>query len=76
MEEDVYSEFLNLEENHWWFIGRRSIFFTLLDKFLNGKDNLNIIDIGCGPGEMIKPLEKYGKVTACDITFSALDFVY
>ncbi len=74
MEKDVYSEFLNLEKNHWWFLGRRSIFFSLLDKFLDGRKDLNIIDVGCGPGEMIEPLEKYGNVTACDITFDALDF--
>ncbi len=73
MEKDVYSEFLDLEQNHWWFIGRRKIFFTLLDQFFNKKEDIKILDVGCGPGEMVQPLSKYGKVFALDFSTDALE---
>lgn len=76
MEKDVYSEFLNLEKNHWWFIGRRKIFFTLLDQFFNEKRGIRILDVGCGPGEMIQPLSKYGKVFALDFSPNALEYCF
>jgi SAM-dependent methyltransferase len=74
MEKDVYSEFLTLEKNHWWFIGRRKIFFTLLDQCFDEKGGMRILDVGCGPGEMIQPLSKYGKVFALDFSLNALEY--
>jgi len=74
MEDDVYSEFLLLEQTHWWFTGRRKIFFTLINKFLNEQRTLKILDVGCGPGEMIEHLSSYGIVTASDLSIKALSF--
>ena len=39
MEATVYEQFAELEENHFWFRGRRRIFFELIGQHLGeGKD--------------------------------------
>ena len=76
MEKDVYSETFNLEKNHWWFMGRRKIFFALIDQFLDEKGGIRLLDVGCGPGQMIQPLSKYGKVFAIDFSLNALEYCF
>ena len=53
MNDIVCQQFLELEREHWWFEGRRRIFFHLLDKVLKGRSGLRILDIGCGVGGMM-----------------------
>ncbi len=68
MEANVYEQFAELEHHHFWFIGRRQIFFDQLDRMLAGKRGLAILEVGCGAGGMLGPLAKYGKVTGLDIS--------
>lgn len=74
MEDTVYKEFLELEDGHWWFRGRRTIFVSLLDRFV-GRDPTSdrmLMDVGCGVGGMLEPLEQYGKAVGTDVTFQGL----
>jgi SAM-dependent methyltransferase len=74
MEDTVYKEFLELEDGHWWFRGRRAIFISLLDTYL-GRDRPEgrlVMDVGCGVGGMLQPLEKYGRTVGTDVTFQGL----
>lgn len=73
MEKDQYAELYRLEGEHWWFLGRRRIAFTLLDKFLPGR-KLGILDAGCGTGMNMASLQKYGEVTGLDFSGDALRF--
>lgn len=68
MEEVAYRQFVDLEEKHFWFVGRRRIFFHLLDRELNGRDDLKVLDVGCGAGGMLGPLSRYGDVTGLDVS--------
>ena len=70
MYEDVY----NLEEKHWWFLGRRRIVFSLLKQYLPNKDQLRILDVGCGTGFNLKELERYGQATGVDVSEEAVKF--
>jgi len=74
MEDTVYKEFLELEDGHWWFRGRRSIFVALLDRYLGrGRhDERMVMDVGCGVGGMLQPLEAYGRAVGTDVTFQGL----
>ncbi len=74
MEEAVYQEFLDLEQTHWWFRGRRAIFIALLDRHLRreaGGRRL-VMDLGCGVGGMLAPLAAYGRVIGTDVTLMGL----
>lgn len=66
METFIYDELVKREENDWWFVGRRKIILTLLNKYLVGQRNLSILDIGCGAGGMIEYLSNYGQVIGLD----------
>ncbi len=74
MEDTVYKEFLELEDGHWWFRGRRTIFISLLDRFLGRQPDSGrmVMDVGCGVGGMLEPLEQYGKAVGTDVTFQGL----
>ena len=58
MELSVYEQFAKLEEGHFWFQGRRTIFFDLIERAFsesgtspNGRQaERQILEVGCGPG--------------------------
>lgn len=60
MELRAYQQFEELEEEHFWFRGRRAIFFTLLDDIFEGRKDLSIVEIGCGAGGLLRRLVRYG----------------
>lgn len=67
MERVAYERFAELEDTHFWFVSRRRIFFDLLDRALAGRRNLRVLEVGCGAGGMLGPLQRYGRVTGMDI---------
>ncbi|MCA9772456.1 MAG: class I SAM-dependent methyltransferase [Myxococcales bacterium] len=75
MEEIAYDEFRRLEENHWWFVSRRAIFFDLLRHILPPQTDRKILDIGCGPGEMLPDLRTLGTPYALEYSAHALRYL-
>jgi SAM-dependent methyltransferase len=74
MESTAYRQFVELEEQHFWFRGRRRIFFHLLDRLLRGRTDLTILEIGCGAGGFLGPLSAYGQVVGIDISHELIRF--
>ena len=74
MERIAYERFALLEDTHFWFVGRRAIFFDLLDRELAGRDGLQVLEIGCGAGGMLGPLRRYGRVHGMDVDREYLGF--
>jgi ubiquinone/menaquinone biosynthesis C-methylase UbiE len=74
MEKYTYQEIFENEETNWWFVGTRNIIFAQIQKIFGDKDNLKILDIGCGTGIVMKKLEKYGEVYGMDISEEAIKF--
>lgn len=66
MEETAYRQFVELEQTHFWMVSRRRIFFHLLDREIGRRQDLKIMDVGCGAGGMLAPLSQYGEVTGID----------
>ncbi|MEJ7787180.1 MAG: methyltransferase domain-containing protein [Solirubrobacteraceae bacterium] len=66
MDAAAYRQFVELEERHFWFVGRRRIFFTLLDAALGPVGSRRVLDVGCGAGGMLEPLSRYGAVRGID----------
>ncbi len=58
MRDDEYQGMFELERTLWWYEGMRAITAALLDKNLDGKRELRILDIGCGTGFSIRWLRE------------------
>jgi SAM-dependent methyltransferase len=76
VEETANRQFVELERTHFWFVGRRRIFFALLDDQLNGRGPIRILDVGCGAGGMLEPLSRYGAVTGVDTSAELVGFCH
>lgn len=61
-----------LEENHWWFQGKK----LLVERFISlaGIRGGKFLDIGCGTGMFLKLFANYGSVSGVDISEQALDY--
>lgn len=67
MDRVAYETFRELEHHHFWFVSRRRIFFDELDRLLPQADHRAVLEIGCGAGGMLGPLQRYGDVSGLDI---------
>jgi len=65
MEPYVYEEMASLQVDHWWFCGKRFVLKGVLDKFFHRKD-LEVLEVGCGPGGNFDLLKRYGQLTALE----------
>lgn len=63
-----------LENSYWWFVGRHHLALTFLKEKYGERQDLKILDIGCGTGAMSQKLEAFGEVTSADFSPLALDF--
>jgi SAM-dependent methyltransferase len=76
MQKDFYTEYFELEDWHWWFIGRRRIFLRILDRYLPpaGPEGWRLLDVGCGTGTMLVCLAGYGEARGIDADEEAVRF--
>jgi 2-polyprenyl-3-methyl-5-hydroxy-6-metoxy-1,4-benzoquinol methylase len=78
MDEQFYLQYAELENSHWWFKARRSIFARIMETkvLVNFKPHhdVRILDIGSGAGSNIKFLRQYGKVVGIDMSDTAVKF--
>ena len=73
MEAKAYQQFLELERNHWWFRGRRAVYFGLLRQHLNGTQPARVLDLGCGMGGFLPGLTEIGeRIIGSDISVEIL----
>lgn len=63
MEHVVYDRMNELESRHWWFVARRAIIESLIDRTL-GKRPARILEAGCGSGGNLQMLRRFGQVDA------------
>jgi SAM-dependent methyltransferase len=76
MEHHTYALMYEIEETHWWFLGRRHIlagFVTQICRDLGG-GRPRILDVGCGTGANLRLLSQFGAAYGVDISAEALAF--
>jgi SAM-dependent methyltransferase len=74
VERDFYQRYYELEDRHWWFIGRRAILLAILEQHLGDRHDLRLLDFGCGTGTMAGHLARFGSVQAVDADADAVAF--
>jgi SAM-dependent methyltransferase len=85
MQQHTYAILRRVEETHWWFVGRRRIIRSFLERLCrdlyaarvehSGSGSaLNILDVGCGTGANLEMLSRFGKAEGVDVSGEALSF--
>lgn len=73
MEATAYRQFLELERTHWWFRGRRTVYFGLLRHHLADLSPQRVLDLGCGMGGFLEGLGELGaQVVPSDVSLESL----
>lgn len=81
MDRAAFSLFAKLEEQHWWFRGRRGLYLPLLEHVLERDTgaparDLTVADVGCGVGGFLEPLARFGKVIGLELDEPAVTFAH
>lgn len=66
MDEKLYLQMREIEDDHWWFAGRRAIVGQVL-RCLHLPEHAKILDAGCGTGGNLQLLSQFGDVTAIEL---------
>lgn len=79
MQPHTYAIMREVEDTHWWYVGRRRIIESFVKQICNqlrseGKSDPRILDIGCGTGGNLETLSQFGDAEGVDISREALDF--
>ncbi len=67
----------DVEERHWWSLGMRDIADALIQAHFGSRDDLDILDAGCGTGITLGWLRRYSRhrpVEGIDVAPEALAF--
>lgn len=71
---EMYRIFFNIQQEHWWFVTKKSIVLDTISKYLPANINHRILDIGCGSGLMLNSLEAIGQTYGMDMSDDAINF--
>jgi 2-polyprenyl-3-methyl-5-hydroxy-6-metoxy-1,4-benzoquinol methylase len=74
MYKQEYKNMFALEDTYWWFVARRKMVINLLRQYVKNRENISILDIGCGTGNNLIELSKLGQAIGLDDSQEAIDF--
>lgn len=63
-----------LEDSHFYYVGNRKLFLSLVEKYFTSSRKIKILDAGCGTGHLGKKLLSMGDVWGVDISSEALKY--
>lgn len=72
MERETYALAGKVEDEHWWFRGRRAILRSVLGRFAPAvPGSRTVLEVGCGNGGNLRLLAAYGRVLAVELNDAA-----
>lgn len=74
MNRQEFEKLFKIEESYWWFVGQRFLLYQFLKRKYLGKQNLKLLDVGCGTGLTLRLLNRFGKAYGIDIADEAVKF--
>lgn len=75
MEPEAYHALRLLQDQHWWFRGRRQVLTSLIDSFLpTDGETTEILEAGCGYGGNLAMLAQFGSVRGFELDDQARCF--
>ncbi len=73
MEQHTYGIMNDVEDKHWWFVGRRAILEEFMRMIIRNPKS-KILDVGCGTGANLGMLKQFGEAEGVDVSDDALEF--
>ncbi|MCE9593061.1 MAG: class I SAM-dependent methyltransferase [Planctomycetes bacterium] len=58
MQREAFRQFVELERDHWWFRGRRTVYLGILERELGPTRPARALDLGCGVGGFLDGLAR------------------
>lgn len=71
MEAQVFERMAELDSTHWWFVARRNILRSVIQRIVRPPANARILEIGCGTGHNLAMLGEFGRVDASELDDTA-----
>ncbi|MEO8723468.1 MAG: class I SAM-dependent methyltransferase [Sphingobium sp.] len=67
MDAVAYRSLRDLQDRHWWFVGRRKIIAKLITSLIPLQENPRILEAGCGYGGNLAMLGQFGDLDAFEL---------
>jgi SAM-dependent methyltransferase len=74
MEEPLYQQFYEIENDHWWFAARRKILIAYLRHRIDTSPRMKLLDVGCGTGAILAEASQYFDAYGLDASPQAVEF--
>lgn len=75
MDKAYFKEYYIQERQHWWFLARMEILQSQVEKLINPKKKLKILNIGIATGATTEMLSGFGSVTSLEYDEDCCKFV-
>jgi len=66
MDRAAYDRMAQIDRDHWWFVARRRIIATLIERYRPKPGPLKILEVGAGTGSNLELLTRFGTVDAIE----------
>ena len=73
MKTDQFQVHIDVEDEHWWFRGRRAILLALVSTLLPPSKQHLVVDVGCGTGANAAALAQLYRCIGIDISDEAIE---
>src|SRR5262249_7104386 len=74
LEIEQQARYHEVGNSYWWLSGKYEIIMDCISRVIPDRNNLDVLDAGCGPGNMLDRLSSRGTVTGRDLSPPALSF--